>query len=273
MFDGVVCTLTNVRYISEMKKNLIFLGVLDTNGHRWSVAYDVLQVKARDKAVLKGNTHRNLYELEGNTVCGEVNVTRSRPEMAQIWYLTLLRKKYMLSDLGKIDLDFCEHCFVEKHHRKLFGVGIHSSKVRYLRSENGGEYTSKEFGEYFKVEGITRHLTSIYTLQKFAVCEQLNQIVLEKVRSMMSQSGLPYKFWFEAVNTAVYLVNRSPSSATDFSTSFELRHKRVADYIRLRIFGCTAYPLIPKEHRTKLDPISKKCRLLGYASGVKDYTL
>ncbi|OAE20925.1 hypothetical protein AXG93_3256s1720 [Marchantia polymorpha subsp. ruderalis] len=90
---------------------------------------------------------------------------------------------------------------------------------------------------------------------------------------MMSQSGLPYKFWAEAMNTAVYLVNLSPSSVIDFSTPFELRHKRVADYSRLRIFGCTAYPLIPKEHMTKLDPTSKKCRFLGYANVVKGYML
>ena len=55
MFDGVVCTLTNVRYIPKMKKNLISLGVLDSYGHRWSVLDGVLQVKARDKAVLKEN--------------------------------------------------------------------------------------------------------------------------------------------------------------------------------------------------------------------------
>ncbi|OAE21955.1 hypothetical protein AXG93_242s1390 [Marchantia polymorpha subsp. ruderalis] len=45
------------------------------------------------------------------------------------------------------------------------------------------------------------------------------------------------------------------------------------DYSRLRNFGCTAYPLIPKEHKTKLDPTSKKCRFLGYVSGVKGYRL
>lgn len=49
MFDGIVRTLTNVRYIPEMKKNLISLGVLDTNNHRWSIADGVLQVKARVK--------------------------------------------------------------------------------------------------------------------------------------------------------------------------------------------------------------------------------
>ena len=47
-------------------------------------------------------------------------------------------------------------------------------RVRYLRSDNGGEYTSREFGEYCKAEGITRHLTTVYTPHQNAVCERLN---------------------------------------------------------------------------------------------------
>ena len=90
---------------------------------------------------------------------------------------------------------------------------------------------------------------------------------------MLSQSGLSHEFWAEAVNTATYVVNLSPSSAINFSTPFELRHKRVADYSRLKVFGCAAYPLIPNENRTKLDPTSTKCQFLGYASGVKGYRL
>lgn len=36
-------------------------------------------------------------------------------------------------------------------------------KVRYLRSNNGGEYTSKEFESFCKEESISRHLTTSYT--------------------------------------------------------------------------------------------------------------
>lgn len=90
---------------------------------------------------------------------------------------------------------------------------------------------------------------------------------------MLSESDLPVEFWAEAVNTAVYLINLFHSSAINFSTSLELRHKWMADYSSLKIFGCTAYTLTPKEHRTKLDTTSKKCRFLGYASGVKGYRL
>jgi transposase InsO family protein len=145
--------------------------------------------------------------------------------------------------------------------------------MRYLRYDNDGKYTSKEFRRYCKKKGITRHLTTVYTPEQNVVVEGLNRTVLEKVRSILNQFGLPHEFWAKAVNTAVYLVNLSPSSAIDFLTPFELRHKRMAHYSRLRVFGCNAYFLTPKENRSKLEPTSKKCCFLGYATYVKGYRL
>lgn len=75
---------------------------------------------------------------------------------------------------------------------------------------------------------------------------------------MLNKSRLPKEFWTEAVNTAVYLINLSTSSAINFSTTFELRHKWMADCSRLKIFGCTTSSLTHKKHKTKLDPTSKK---------------
>ena len=88
--------------------------------------------------------------LESNIVSEEVNVNRSRFEMVYVWharldhvsdtYLTKLQEKYLLSGLGKIKLDFCEHWVMGKHHRKAFGVGIHSSKeyLEYIHSDMWG---------------------------------------------------------------------------------------------------------------------------------------
>ncbi|KAL2634371.1 hypothetical protein R1flu_005850 [Riccia fluitans] len=53
-------------------------------------------------------------------------------------------------------------------------------------------------------------------------------------------SGLPPEFWAEAVNTAAYLVNLSPCSAIRLKTPFELWHKWVPNYSKLRVFGCDA---------------------------------
>jgi hypothetical protein len=39
-------------------------------------------------------------------------------------------------------------------------------KIKVLRSNNGGEYFSKEFDDYYKNLGIVRQKTTPYTLQK-----------------------------------------------------------------------------------------------------------
>ena len=142
-----------------------------------------------------------------------------------------------------------------------------------MRSDNGGEYTSIAFGMYCNEQGIVRHLTTFYTPQQNGVAERLNRILLERVWSILSQSGLPHEFLAEAVNTAVYLVNLSPSSANDSKTPFEMRYGRQANYRNLIVFGCDAYPLTPKVSQSKLDPTSKKCIFLGYQTGVKGYRL
>eukprot|EP00253_Pinus_taeda_P003247 PITA_03247 len=45
---------------------------------------------------------------------------------------------------------------------------------------------------------------------------------MERARSMLSGAGLGQEFWAEAVDTACYLVNRSPSSALEDKTPQEV---------------------------------------------------
>ena len=53
-------------------------------------------------------------------------------------------------------------------------------------------------------------------LQQNGVAERLNRSIMNKVRSMLSESGLDQKFWAEAASTSVYVINRLPSSAIEF---------------------------------------------------------
>ena len=47
--------------------------------------------------------------------------------------------------------------------------------------------------------------------------ERMNRTIVEKVRCMLKLAKLPKSFWGEAVNTVVYLINRSPSVPLDFN--------------------------------------------------------
>lgn len=80
-------------------------------------------------------------------------------------------------------------------------------KVRCLRSDNGGEYTSNEFQNLCVNEGIRRQYS---VPQQNGVAERVNRTLLEKCRSIRLQAGLGRQHWSDALVYACYLVNRSP---------------------------------------------------------------
>ncbi|GJZ41559.1 zinc finger, CCHC-type containing protein [Tanacetum coccineum] len=81
-------------------------------------------------------------------------------------------------------------------------------KVRMLRTDRGGEFTSNEFTKYCKENGIARQLTAPYSPQQNGVVERRNRTVLSTTRSMMKAMKLPLNFWAEAVRHAIYILNR-----------------------------------------------------------------
>eukprot|EP00253_Pinus_taeda_P025873 PITA_25873 len=87
--------------------------------------------------------------------------------------------------------------------------------IKCLRTDNGGEFTSKEFDSYCKDAGIETHKTTVYTPQQNGVAERMNRTLLERARSMLSNAGLQKELWTEAVATTCYVINRSPSTAID----------------------------------------------------------
>jgi hypothetical protein len=73
MFDGIVRELTNVRYVPELKSNLISLGVLDSCGYKYTSQGGALTLSKGNLVVMKATKVDNLYKLEGSTeVASEV---------------------------------------------------------------------------------------------------------------------------------------------------------------------------------------------------------
>lgn len=87
---------------------------------------------------------------------------------------------------------------------------------------------------------------------------------------MLSHSGMPKKFWGEAITTAARMINKSPSSAIDFKVSDELWYGVMSNYSYVKVFGCKAYVHIKQD---KLEPRALRCVLLGYPKGTKCYKL
>ncbi|MCO5549365.1 hypothetical protein L7F22_002836 [Adiantum nelumboides] len=137
-------------------------------------------------------------------------------------------------------------------------------KLRSLGSDNGVEYVSKAFIDFCAAKGIKRELTAPFNPSQNGVAERLNRTIQEKVRSMLSHAALPHGFWAEAVQTAIHLINRSPSKALGGKVPEEVWSGKPPSYAHLRVFGCEAYVHIRSELRTKLQPKSSKCIFLGY---------
>ena len=125
-------------------------------------------------------------------------------------------------------------------------------KIKKIRSDRGGEYTSIEFNSFCENMGVERQLTVAYTPQQNGVAERKNRTIIEMAKFMLHEKGIPYQFWGEAVNTAVYLLNRCPTSSLEKKTSFEAFSGRKPGVKHLKVFGSVCYALIPSQLRHKL---------------------
>ncbi|KAK9067917.1 hypothetical protein SSX86_012028 [Deinandra increscens subsp. villosa] len=143
-------------------------------------------------------------------------------------------------------------------------------KVKRLRTDNGLEFCNSLFDSYCKTHGISRHLTVPGNPQQNGLVERMNRTLLNKIRCMLISAGMPKSFWAEALQTATYLVNRSPSSAIEMKTPLEVWSGHKPGYEHLRVFGTVCYAHVSQG---KLEARAEKCILLGYPEGTKGYRL
>lgn len=67
-------------------------------------------------------------------------------------------------------------------------------KIKCLRSDNGGEFTSNEFNNYCHEHGIRRQFSATRTPQQNREKERKNMTVLEMARTMLNEVGINDKF-------------------------------------------------------------------------------
>ena len=146
-------------------------------------------------------------------------------------------------------------------------------KLKTLCTDNGGEYTSAEFTMYLKKEGVHHEFTVPKTPQQNGVAERTNRTLVEAVYSMLSDTKLPKRLWAEALSTAVYLRNRSPTVAVQGKTPFEAWTKEKPDVGHLKAFSFLCYAHFIKDERQKFDAKARKCIMLAYGTKTKAYRL
>ena len=92
-------------------------------------------------------------------------------------------------------------------------------KIKTLKLDRGGEFTSDEFSKYCLEHGIKRQLTAPYSPQQNGIVERKTMTMVSMVRAMLKAKDLPRELWGEAVSTAVYISNRSLTKSLQGSNS------------------------------------------------------
>ena len=144
-----------------------------------------------------------------------------------------------------------------------------NKKIKFLRSNRGGEYLSYEFGLHLKRCGIVSQLTPPGTPQRNGVSERRNRTLLDMVRSMMCLTDLPLSFWGYALETTAFTLNRAPSKSIEM-TPYELWFGKKPKLSFLKVWGCDAY--VKKHQPDKLEPKSEMCVFIEYPKETVGYT-
>jgi hypothetical protein len=148
-----------------------------------------------------------------------------------------------------------------------------NKKIKTLRTDNGGEYTSKEFVAFCKSAGIRRELIVPHNPQQNGVVERKNRSIEETVKALLNDQGMSMFLWGEAAMTTIYVQNRSPHRILKNMTPEEAFSGKKPNVENLRIFGCPVYSHIPKDKRNKLEPSGKKGIFVGYSDLSKAYRI
>lgn len=114
-----------------------------------------------------------------------------------------------------------------------FGV-----KIKRCHSDRGGEFTGGKFSAQLAAKGTERRLTTHDTPQHNGVAESANRRILEKIRALLHQSGLPKSLWGEALQHTTWLMNRTPTRILDDKAPFEALYRKKPNLGLLLEWGC-----------------------------------
>jgi len=90
--------------------------------------------------------------------------------------------------------------------------------------------------------------------------------IVDTSLTLMTHAFISPRFWIVEFTTAVFLINRLPTSILGNKSPYELVFGSPPSYTLLRVFGCTCYPLLTPFGRSGLDYKSVCCVFLGYCT-------
>lgn len=133
----------------------------------------------------------------------------------------------------------------------------------------GGEFCSLKF--VLHSLGISYRVTCPYSHVQNGTVEQRHRHIVETGLSLMAHASVPPKFWVDAFQTMVYLINCMPTPVLKNSSPFQKLFHHNPDYNFLHIFGVVCWPNLRPFNRHKMDLRSHHCVFMGYSPDHKGF--
>ena len=144
-----------------------------------------------------------------------------------------------------------------------------NAKIKCLQTDWGGEYHKLQ--PLLHELGINFRHPCPHVRQQQGKVERKHRSIVEISLTILDQSSMDLKFWWEAFIFATYLLNRLLTMVLKNLSPFEAFYGRKPDYNFLIVFGCACFPYLQPYNRHKVAFRISKCLFLGYSPFHKGY--
>jgi hypothetical protein len=141
-----------------------------------------------------------------------------------------------------------------------------NSKLKSWQFDRGEEFLNELFDEWIvRSLGAKQLFSNVEHPWENGRAERSFGTIFAKARAMLKYADLPNGLWAKAVQHAVFLKNRSPSSRLNFMAPLQFRTGEQLDYRKLRVFGCPAQIFVRVKERSnsELSSRSEKGTFIG----------
>ncbi|GFQ86822.1 retrovirus-related Pol polyprotein from transposon TNT 1-94 [Trichonephila clavata] len=94
--------------------------------------------------------------------------------------------------------------------------------IKEVLSDGVGEVINSTVKSVVEKSGISSRISMPYMPQQNGAAEHENITIVESARSMIYATNLPLKLWAEAVNTSVYVLNKTGPRSVKDKSPYEL---------------------------------------------------
>ncbi|MBW0468323.1 hypothetical protein O181_008038 [Austropuccinia psidii MF-1] len=142
----------------------------------------------------------------------------------------------------------------------LQAENVLEKQVKRIIGDGGKEFVNNFMEVFCEERGIQLTVTTLYTPKNNGTVEIINRMLLDKLRTLMLESGAKKELCEELTNTTNFLQVRVSENK---QRPFEKLFNRKPNISRIKIFGCRAF-LTNNSYKKKLDVRAHKGMLVGY---------